>query len=37
MSSWAERFGKLTVKQALELNEATVEIERRKEAIDSKK
>lgn len=28
MSSWAERFGKLTVKQAIELNQATSNLER---------
>ena len=31
MSSWAERYGKLTVAQALELNEAQRKIEERKD------
>ena len=30
MSSFRERFGKLTVQQALELNEAQEEIEKRR-------
>ena len=28
MSTWAERFGGLTVEQAIELNEATIKLEK---------
>jgi len=30
MSTWAERFGGLTVEQALELNKATIKLEKEK-------
>lgn len=28
MSSWADRFGNLTVEQAIELNKATIKLEK---------
>lgn len=30
MSSWADRFGGLTVQQVIELNEATIKLEKEK-------